>query len=57
MATVVATRTAREYLRVSKGKGKAARSITDQHRDPPGQLGCLDQRGRDAAEAAVRAMR
>ncbi|MBX7554640.1 recombinase family protein [Streptomyces sp. NPDC004232] len=33
MATVIGTRTAREYLRVSKGKGKTARSITDQHRD------------------------
>ncbi|MEU3981778.1 recombinase family protein [Streptomyces sp. NPDC026672] len=33
MATAVATRTAREYLRVSKGKGRIARSITDQHRD------------------------
>lgn len=33
MATVTGTRTAREYLRVSKGKGKSARSITDQHRD------------------------
>ncbi|MEV0483768.1 recombinase family protein [Streptomyces sp. NPDC050508] len=33
MATVVGTRTAREYLRVSKGKGKTARSITDQHTD------------------------
>lgn len=33
MATAVATRTAREYLRVSKGKGGRARSITDQHRD------------------------
>jgi len=31
MAIVVAARTAGEYLRVSKGKGKAARSITDQH--------------------------
>lgn len=27
------TRTAREYLRVSKGKGRTARSIRDQHRD------------------------
>ncbi|MFJ8023004.1 recombinase family protein [Streptomyces sp. NPDC096311] len=27
------TTTAREYLRVSKGKGRIARSITDQHRD------------------------
>ncbi|MGW0574807.1 recombinase family protein [Streptomyces sp. NPDC002920] len=26
-------RTAREYLRVSKGKGRTARSITDQHRE------------------------
>lgn len=26
-------RTAREYLRVSKGRGRKARSITDQHRD------------------------
>ncbi|MFJ9245579.1 recombinase family protein [Streptomyces sp. NPDC101776] len=33
MATVVGTRTAREYLRVSKGKGRTARSITDQHRE------------------------
>jgi len=33
MATIVATRTAREYLRVSKGKGRTARSITDQHRE------------------------
>lgn len=33
MATAVATRTAREYLRVSKGKGRVARSITDQHKD------------------------
>ncbi|MER5396137.1 recombinase family protein [Streptomyces sp. NPDC002599] len=33
MATVMGARTAREYLRVSKGKGKTARSITDQHRD------------------------
>ncbi|MGW1784946.1 recombinase family protein [Streptomyces sp. NPDC002143] len=33
MATATAIRAAREYLRVSKGKGKAARSITDQHRD------------------------
>ncbi|MFD8392545.1 recombinase family protein [Streptomyces sp. NPDC059680] len=33
MATAVATRTAREYLRVSKGKGKTARSIEDQHRE------------------------
>ncbi|MER5944168.1 recombinase family protein [Streptomyces sp. NPDC001928] len=33
MATALATRTAREYLRVSKGKGRGARSITDQHRD------------------------
>ncbi|WP_179022868.1 hypothetical protein [Streptomyces sp. IMTB 2501] len=33
MATVMGTRTAREYLRVSKGKGKTARSITDQRRD------------------------
>jgi site-specific DNA recombinase len=31
MITAVATRTAREYLRVSKGKGRTARSITDQH--------------------------
>ncbi|MFG2349435.1 recombinase family protein [Streptomyces phaeochromogenes] len=31
IATEVATRTAREYLRVSKGKGRTARSITDQH--------------------------
>ncbi|MCX4608886.1 MULTISPECIES: hypothetical protein [Streptomyces] len=29
--TEVAIRTAREYLRVSKGKGRTARSITDQH--------------------------
>ncbi|PZH16768.1 hypothetical protein C1I97_06025 [Streptomyces sp. NTH33] len=29
----MATRTGREYLRVSKGKGKTARSISDQHRD------------------------
>ncbi|MFF8019818.1 recombinase family protein [Streptomyces sp. NPDC007896] len=27
------TTTGREYLRVSKGKGRVARSITDQHRD------------------------
>lgn len=27
------TRTAREYLRVSKGRGRKARSISDQHRD------------------------
>ncbi|MGW5475432.1 recombinase family protein [Streptomyces sp. NPDC004008] len=27
------TTTAREYLRVSKGRGRTARSITDQHRD------------------------
>nr|WP_119589244.1 recombinase family protein [Streptomyces scabiei] len=27
------TRMAREYLRVSKGRGRTARSITDQHRD------------------------
>ncbi|MGW9026293.1 recombinase family protein [Streptomyces sp. NPDC055722] len=33
IATEVAVRTAREYLRVSKGKGKTARSITDQHTD------------------------
>ncbi|MFJ5266192.1 recombinase family protein [Streptomyces sp. NPDC088387] len=33
IATEVATRTAREYLRVSKGKGRTARSITDQHTD------------------------
>ncbi|MER5912295.1 recombinase family protein [Streptomyces sp. NPDC001982] len=33
MATAVAVRSAREYLRVSKGKGRAARSITDQHKD------------------------
>ena len=33
MATMVGTRTAREYLRVSKGKGRTARSITDQHRE------------------------
>ncbi|MCQ4193853.1 recombinase family protein [Streptomyces parvulus] len=33
MTTKAATRTAREYLRVSKGKGRTARSITDQHRD------------------------
>ena len=33
MATVVGTRRAREYLRVSKGKGRTARSITDQHRE------------------------
>ncbi|MFJ9626652.1 recombinase family protein [Streptomyces sp. NPDC101175] len=32
MATAVATRTAREYLRVSKGKGKT-RSNADQHRE------------------------
>ncbi|MFD5078037.1 recombinase family protein [Streptomyces sp. NPDC058371] len=31
IATEVATRTAREYLRVSKGRGRTARSITDQH--------------------------
>ncbi|MFG2373720.1 recombinase family protein [Streptomyces sp. NPDC048504] len=31
IAAEVATRTAREYLRVSKGKGRTARSITDQH--------------------------
>jgi site-specific DNA recombinase len=31
MVTAVETRTAREYLRVSKGKGRTARSITDQH--------------------------
>ncbi|GAA4016046.1 recombinase family protein [Streptomyces plumbiresistens] len=31
IATDVATRTAREYLRVSKGRGRTARSITDQH--------------------------
>lgn len=31
--TNTAARTAREYLRVSKGKGKTARSITDQHAD------------------------
>jgi DNA invertase Pin-like site-specific DNA recombinase len=31
IAVEVATRTAREYLRVSKGKGRTARSITDQH--------------------------
>ncbi|KUM68466.1 hypothetical protein AQI84_38580 [Streptomyces griseorubiginosus] len=30
---VIATRTAREYLRVSKGKGRTARSISDQHRE------------------------
>ncbi|MEI5520747.1 recombinase family protein [Streptomyces brasiliscabiei] len=29
----VAARTAREYLRVSKGRGRTARSIRDQHRD------------------------
>ncbi|MFJ8492598.1 recombinase family protein [Streptomyces sp. NPDC094038] len=33
MATGTVTRAAREYLRVSKGKGQTARSITDQHRD------------------------
>ncbi|MET7738893.1 recombinase family protein [Streptomyces sp. NPDC005385] len=33
VATEVATRTAREYLRVSKGRGRTARSITDQHAD------------------------
>lgn len=33
MATAVATRTAREYLRLSKGKGRSARSIDDQHAD------------------------
>ncbi|MET7570787.1 recombinase family protein [Streptomyces sp. NPDC005492] len=33
ISTKVAIRTAREYLRVSKGKGRTARSITDQHRD------------------------
>lgn len=33
MATAVATRTAREYLRLSKGKGRTARSIDDQHAD------------------------
>lgn len=33
MATATGIQTAREYLRVSKGKGKTARSITDQHRD------------------------
>ncbi|MEV6049733.1 recombinase family protein [Streptomyces sp. NPDC052107] len=33
MATAAATPTAREYLRVSKGKGRVARSITDQHKD------------------------
>ncbi|MEU2774616.1 recombinase family protein [Streptomyces sp. NPDC007162] len=29
----IVTRAAREYLSVSKGTGKTARSITDQHRD------------------------
>ncbi|WP_339128804.1 recombinase family protein [Streptomyces sp. f51] len=33
MTTAAATQTAREYLRVSKGKGRVARSITDQHKD------------------------
>lgn len=33
IATEVAIRTAREYLRVSKGRGRSARSITDQHTD------------------------
>lgn len=33
MATSTAIRTAREYARVSKGKGKTARSISDQHRE------------------------
>jgi DNA invertase Pin-like site-specific DNA recombinase len=33
IATEVAIRTAREYLRVSKGKGRKARSINDQHTD------------------------
>ncbi|WP_217552027.1 recombinase family protein [Streptomyces sp. GbtcB6] len=33
MATAVRTRMAREYLRVSKGKGRTARSISDQHRE------------------------
>ncbi|ARF53700.1 recombinase family protein [Streptomyces gilvosporeus] len=33
MAKGTVTRAAREFLRVSKGKGKTARSITDQHRD------------------------
>ncbi|MGP4089530.1 recombinase family protein [Streptomyces sp. KR55] len=32
-AVDTATRTAREYLRVSKGKGRSARSIRDQHTD------------------------
>lgn len=33
MTATTALRTAREYLRVSKGKGRSARSIDDQHTD------------------------